>query len=323
MAGEHLAGQLVVPHMVRIGTTDLDIFPLQLGGNVFGWTSDEQESFAVLDSFADAGGNSVDTADVYSRWVPGHSGGESEAILGRWMASRGNRDQMVVATKMGALEGLTGLGPDTIARAVEGSLRRLQTDRIDLYYAHRDDEGTAQEETLAAFDALVQAGKVRHLGASNFSADRLASALKISQANDLARYEVVQDRFNLMERDYATDLAPVVAEHGLGSLPYSGLASGFLTGKYRPDSPLPTSPRAAKAAGYLEGSGRAVLAALDEVAADRRVSPAAVALAWLRQQDTVTAPIASARTPEQLPDLLSSAALALTPTEQQALTAAL
>lgn len=309
--------------MTRIGTSDLDVFPLNLGGNVFGWTADEQQSVAVLDAFTAAGGNFIDTADAYSAWAPGHVGGESESIIGRWAASRGNRDDLVIATKVGKLRGLEGLSPATIRRAAEDSLRRLRTDRIDLYYAHEDDPNTPLEETLAAFDALVREGKVRYIGASNFTAARLAESLAISEREGFASYVALQPHYNLVERDrYEGELADVVAKSGLSTLPYWSLASGFLSGKYRPGAQV-DSARAGAAGRYLTiERGQRVLTALDEVAAAHRAEVATVALAWLAAQPTVAAPIASARTVEQLPALLAVADLALTGDELERLTAA-
>ena len=278
--------------MNRLPHTDLDVFPLCLGGNVLGWTADRQQSFTVLDAYAAAGGNFVDTADTYSRWVPGHGGGESEAIIGDWMAARGNRDAIVVATKVGG--GGDGLAPETIRSHAEASLKRLRTDRIELYYAHFDDLDTPIEETLAAFDALVREGKVRYVAAS----------LAISDREGLARYVALQPHYNLLERDYEAEYADLVAREQLGVVPYFGLARGFLTGKYRPDGPAVQSARAEGAQTYLDARGIAVLAALDEIAAAHATSLAAVALAWLLARPAVVAPIASARTPEQLADLL-------------------
>lgn len=299
--------------MTKLGNTDLDVYGLNLGGNVFGWTADEETSFAVLDAYAAAGGNFVDTADVYG------GGGGSEEILGRWVAARGNRDNVVIATKVGAWDARPGLSAKNIQAAAEDSLRRLNTDHIDLYYAHRDDRDTPLEETLEAFDALVRAGKVRYLGASNYTAERLAEALSISDKNGLARYAVLQPHYNLVERGYERDLAPLVDREGLATLPYFALAKGFLTGKYRSKDETGDSPRAARAVSYLDGGGERVLAALDEVAAAHGVSVATVALAWLRVQPTVAAPIASARTPEQLTDLIASVSLSLTPDEEASL----
>jgi aryl-alcohol dehydrogenase-like predicted oxidoreductase len=295
----------------RLGTTDLHVFPLCLGGNVFGWTIDERQSFEVLDAYAAAGGNFIDTADAYSAWVPGHSGGESETIIGRWMKARGNRVQTIVATKVGLLQSMQGLSAATIRAAADASLRRLGTDRIDLYFAHKDDPNTPLEETLTAFDALVKAGKVRYIAASNYTAPRLAEALAISRRGDLASYAVVQPHYNLVHRlDYDGPLRDLcVAEH-LSCVPYFALASGFLTGKYRPGVAV-DSPRAPAAAKYLDDRGRRLLQVLDEIAAARHTTVAAVALAWLLADAIVAAPIASARTPEQLADLLPSVDLHL------------
>jgi aryl-alcohol dehydrogenase-like predicted oxidoreductase len=308
--------------MAKIGTTSLDVFPLCLGGNVFGWTADETQSFAVLDAYAAAGGNFIDTADVYSAWVPGHTGGESETILGGWMSDRGNRDRMIVATKVGMLSGLRGLSAKTIRAAAEGSLRRLRTDHIDLYYAHVDDAATPLEETLSAFDALVREGKVRYIAASNHTAARLSEALAVSTRMGLARYVALQPHYNLVHRsEYEDGPAAVCTREGLACFPYYALASGFLTGKYRPGATI-ESPRAAKAATYLEARGLRILAALEAIAAERRTTVAAVALAWLRTRPAVAAPIASARTPEQLADLLPLVSMHLTDDEVTRLNAA-
>jgi aryl-alcohol dehydrogenase-like predicted oxidoreductase len=301
--------------MAKIGSSDLDVSRLCLGGNVFGWTADRDTSFAVLDDFVEAGGNFIDTADSYMWRIPGNSGGESETIIGEWTAARGNRDRVVIATKVSSLPARPGLSAANIAAAVEDSLRRLRTDRIDLYYAHRDDPDVAQEETLDAFDALVRAGKVRALGASNFSAARLRSALEISARDGLASYVALQPHYNLLERaEFETELAPVLAAEGLSCLPYYGLAKGFLTGKYRPGTEI-DSVRADGARAYLDDRGLRTLAVLDEIAAGHRVPVAAVALAWLADQQTVAAPIASARTREQLADLLPVLDLQLTSDE--------
>jgi aryl-alcohol dehydrogenase-like predicted oxidoreductase len=301
--------------MAKIGSSDLDVSRLCLGGNVFGWTADRDTSFAVLDDFVEAGGNFIDTSDSYMWRIPGNSGGESETIIGEWTAARGNRDRVVIATKVSSLPARPGLSAANIAAAVEDSLRRLRTDRIDLYYAHRDDPDVAQEETLDAFDALVRAGKVRALGASNFSAARLRSALEISARDGLASYVALQPHYNLLERaEFETELAPVLAAEGLSCLPYYGLAKGFLTGKYRPGTEI-DSVRADGARAYLDDRGLRTLAVLDEIAAGHRVPAAAVALAWLADQQTVAAPIASARTREQLADLLPVLDLQLTSDE--------
>jgi aryl-alcohol dehydrogenase-like predicted oxidoreductase len=309
--------------MAKISTTDLDVFPLALGGNVFGWTADEQQSFAVLDAYAAAGGNFIDTADMYSEWGPGNSGGESETIIGRWMKARGNRDRMIIATKVGKFSRLSGLSAKTIQVAAEQSLERLQTDRIDLYYAHADDPQTPLEETLEAFDGLVRGGKVRHLAASNYSASRLAEALEVSKRRGLARYVALQPHYNLMERDeYEGALADVVQREGLSAIPYFALAKGFLTGKYRPGGPEVKSARAEGARAYLDERGLRVLAALDEIAAAHHTTQAAVALAWLLAQPTVVAPIASARNPAQLAEILSFVDVQLTRDELNRLTTA-
>jgi aryl-alcohol dehydrogenase-like predicted oxidoreductase len=309
--------------MPTLGATGLDVHPLCLGGNVFGWTADEAQSFAVLDAYAAAGGNFVDTADSYSAWVPGNTGGDSEALLGRWMASRGNRDAMVIATKVGMWAAQPGLGARNVRVAAEGSLRRLQTDRIDLYYAHEDDPGTPVEETVGAFDALVREGKVRHVAASNFGAARLRESLAVSDRDGLARYAALQPKYNLVARDgYEGELAGVCAAEGLACVPYAGLASGFLTGKYRPDGAQFDSARARGATSYLDERGARVLEALDAVAAAHDAPVAAVALAWLGAQPTVVAPIASARTPEQLAELLRAAELDLSAQELDRLGAA-
>ncbi|NUN48370.1 MAG: aldo/keto reductase [Candidatus Brocadiae bacterium] len=288
-----------------------DVFPICLGGNVFGWTADEAQSFAVLDAYAAAGGNFIDTADMYSAWVAGHDGGESEAIIGRWMEARGCRDRMVIATKVGQLRGLEGLSAATIRTAAEGSLRRLRTDRIDLYYAHRDDPGTPLPESLGAFDALVREGKVRRIAASNYTGARLAEALAVSDGGGLARFSAIQPHYNLVHRgEYEGELAGVCAREGMACHPYFALAKGFLTGKYRPGVAV-DSPRSRGASQYLDARGMGILAAVEAVAALRGVAPAAVAIAWLRAQPTVVAPIASARTTAQLAEILPGAALRL------------
>lgn len=289
---------------------------LVLGANVFGWTADRDTSFAILDAFVAAGGTKIDTADSYMYRAPGNSGGESETILGEWMAARGNRDALHLATKVGSLPGRKGLGGENIAAAARDSLRRLGTDRIDLYYAHRDDPDTAQEESLDAFDALVREGLVREIGASNFSAERLRSALEVSGRDGLAAFTALQPHYNLMERDdFEAALAPLAEAEELAVYPYYGLAKGFLTGKYRPDSAAPEGPRAEGAAAYLDSRGRAVLAGLDEIAAGHGVPVPAVALTWLATRPSVTAPIASGRTPEQLEQLLPMLTLELTDDE--------
>ena len=297
--------------MARIGKTDLDVFPLCLGGNVFGWTADERQSFDVLDAYAAAGGNFIDTADVYSAWVPGHAGGESETIIGRWMAARGTRDRMVIATKVGLAAEAKGLSAKTIRRAAEASLRRLHTDRIDLYYAHMDDPETPLEESLGTFDALVSEGKVRYIAASNYTAQRLEKALAVSDREGLARYVALQPHYNLVHRnEYEGDLLDLCAREGVGCLPYYALAKGFLTGKYRKGAKV-DSVRASSARAYLDARGVRLLAVLDDVAAAHHTTVSAVSLAWLRAQPTVTAPIASARTVAQLKELLPVADITL------------
>jgi aryl-alcohol dehydrogenase-like predicted oxidoreductase len=293
--------------MARLGRTDLDVFPLCLGGNVFGWTADEAESRAVLDAYTAAGGNFVDTANSY---ILEH--GRSETIIGRWLADRGNRDDIVLATKVGGGRGAyRNLRPDTIEREAHASLDRLQTDRIDLYYAHFDDEEAPLEDTLRAFDALVRAGLVRHVAASNYSPERLTAAIEIQRAHGLAEFTVLQPHYNLVERGFEDTLLPVAERFDLAVLPYYGLAKGFLTGKYRADGDAVDSVRAEVARAYLDNGGASVLEALDAVAAAHGVQPAAVALAWLRARPRVVAPIASARTVEQLEQILPAATLEL------------
>jgi aryl-alcohol dehydrogenase-like predicted oxidoreductase len=305
---------------------DLDVSPLCLGGNVFGWTADEDASFAVLDAFATAypGTAFVDTADVYSAWADGHRGGESELVLGRWLASRGNRDEVVVATKVGMKEGLTTLDAATIRTALTASLERLGVDQIDLYYAHDDDQDTPLEETVAAFGSLVAEGLVRHVAASNHSAPRLAQALGHAEDQGVAGYVAVQNALSLVSVDrHGDDLTALLEDRGVASVPYGALAGGFLTGKYRPDGDEVDSPRAGRASRHLGSEqGRAVLAALDAAAADHGVAPAAVAVAWAAAQDAVVAPIASARTPQQLAPLVAGAGLVLDDDQLAALTAA-
>ncbi|WP_447004808.1 aldo/keto reductase [Saccharothrix isguenensis] len=307
--------------MTKLGTSDLDVSRLCLGGNVFGWTADEETSFAVLDGYARAGGNFVDTADSYSAWAEGHVGGESETIIGKWLRSRGNRDGIVVATKVGMLRGADDLEAATIERAAEDSLRRLGVDHIDLYYAHRDDPDTPQEETLAAFDRLVRAGKVRHVAASNHTAERLTSALAVAEREGFAKFVALQQAYNLVDRSYEGELSRAVADNGLSSAPYWGLAKGFLTGKYRPGVAV-ESARAAGASKYLDDRGLRILDAVDEVAGNHGTTPAAVALAWLAEQPTVAAPLASARTADQLADLVPVLDLELEADELAALNAA-
>jgi aryl-alcohol dehydrogenase-like predicted oxidoreductase len=292
-----------------LGGSGLETPRLVLGGNVFGFTAKGEDAYRILDRFAEAGGTMIDTADVYSKWVPGHVGGESETLLGEWLKRRGGTKGVTIATKVGFD---TGLSAAEIERASEGSLRRLGVEQIDLYYAHKDDEGTPLEETLGAFDRLVKAGKVRALGASNYSAERLAEALDLSERAGLARYEVLQPEYNLMVRDsFEGPLQQVCIDRGLGVLPYFGLASGFLTGKYRSAGDKAKSVRGPRMDAYLNERGFAVLAALDEVAAETGATPAQVALAWLAAQPGVTAPIASATSTAQLEELLGVLTLEL------------
>ena len=298
----------------RLGRTDLEVSPLCFGGNVFGWTADEATSMKLLDRFTEAGLNFIDTADGYSRWVAGHQGGESETIIGKWLKARGGRDKMVIATKVGADlgPGRKGRSAKWIAKAVEDSLRRLQTDHIDLYQAHFDDAETPFEETLAAFSALIRAGKVRAIGASNLTAARLKPALDVSATTGLPRYECLQPHYNLSERTkFEGPLEDLCVQYGLGVIPYYGLAGGFLTGKYRSRADLNQSPRGAGAAKYLNEQGLKILAALDEVAAGHAATTGQVALAWLMARPSITAPIASASNLDQLNELIASVRLEL------------
>jgi aryl-alcohol dehydrogenase-like predicted oxidoreductase len=305
-----------------IGSTDLVVSPLCLGGNVFGWTADRDQSFEVLDAYSAAGGNFIDTSDVYSEWVAGNTGGDSELIIGEWLSARGNRSDVILATKVAKLSTARGLAPDTIRRALDDSLRRLQTDYIDLYYAHEDDPEVPMAEVLGTFGELIAAGKVRHIAASNFDPDRLREALAVSAAEGLPPYVAIQDHYNLMERTaYEQDLEPIVLEHGLSSLPYYSLARGFLTGKYRPGVTI-DSPRAKGAEPYIGERGDRVLTALQDVADAHGSSMPAVALAWLLSRPGIAAPLASARNTEQLVDLLGMGAVDLTQAEIDALTAA-
>lgn len=292
-----------------LGRSELSVPPLIFGGNVFGWTADEVMSFRLLDGLVEAGFNAVDTADVYSAWVPGHQGGESEAIIGRWLKSRGGRDKVVIATKVGKLmgQGDKPLSRIWITRAVEASLKRLQTDYIDLYYAHADDPTTPLEETLQAFADLVRQGKVRVLGASNYEAARLKLALETSARLGLPRYECLQPGYNLLDRQgFEAELAPLCQAEGLGVAPYYALAAGFLTGKYRTEADLADRARGAKVKDYLNARGLGVLAALDAAAARHGASLGQVALAWLLAKPAVTAPIVSATNPGQLQELLTA-----------------
>lgn len=305
-----------------LGPTDLLVSPLALGGNVFGWTADRDHSFAVLDAYVGAGGNFVDTADVYSEWVPGNTGGDSELILGEWLAARGNRHQVLIATKVGKLSTARGLAPDTIRRACDDSLRRLQTDYLDLFYAHEDDPSVPIAESLGAFGELIAAGKVRYIAASNLTAERLRESLETAKANDLPMYVATQDNYSLMERAaFEQAIAPVAAEFGIGVFPYYSLARGYLTGKYAPGITI-DSPRAKGAVAYVGARGDAVLTVLAEVAEAHGVRQATIALAWLLAKPGVVAPLASARTLDQLADLLAVGDVALSADEVAALDAA-
>jgi len=298
----------------KLGNTGFDVAPLAFGGNVFGWTVDEATSFHLLDAFVDAGFNLIDTADSYSRWVTGHQGGESETIIGRWIAARGRHDDVVIATKVGSDMGLGRkcLRKDYILQAAEASLRRLQVDAIDLYQSHWDDETTPLDETLEAYATLIAQGKVRAIGASNLSADRLQQALDVSARNGLPRYLTLQPPYNLYDRaTFEGPLASLCIREGLGVISYFALAAGFLTGKYRSEADFAKSARGGGMSMYLNPRGLRILAALDRVAADKHATPAAVALAWLIDRPGLTAPIASATTVEQLGELIAATRLRL------------
>ena len=299
----------------RLGNSSLEIGPLVFGGNIFGWTADEAMSFKLLDAFVASGLNMIDTADVYSKWIPGHVGGESETIIGKWLAQRGNRDKVLIATKLGVEmgPGEQGLSKAYMMKEVERSLARLKTDYIDLYQAHRDDTETPMEETLSAFGELIKSGKVRAIGASNFKADRLAEALRVSAARGLPRYESLQPWYNLYDRfDFEGDLASLCQRENIGVIPYFSLASGFLTGKYRSEKDVEGKPRGYRTKGMLNERGFRILKALDTVSSDIGATPAQISLAWLVARG-VTAPIASATNLKQFEELLGSTALKLTP----------
>lgn len=307
----------------RLGATNLHIAPLVLGGNVFGWNLDRAASFAVLDAFVAGGGTMIDTADVYSAWAPGNKGGESETVIGEWLKASGKRDQVQIATKVGMLQGPNGekLAPAHIAASAEASLKRLGIERIDLYFAHQDDETVPQEDVLAAFGKLIDAGKVRALGASKFHAARLKSANDAAKAHGLPHYHVLQPEYNLISRhNFEGQLQDYCVEHNIGVVPFYGLANGFLTGKYRsPADSGKSAVRGPRMAAYFEGKGPAVLAALDKVAAETGASAAQISLAWLAAQAGVTAPIASATSVAQVEELLGSMDLTLTPDQLEAL----
>lgn len=301
-------------HIRPLGNSPLSVAPLAFGGNVFGWSADEKRSFELLDTFVDAGFNLVDTADVYSAWVPGNRGGESETIIGKWLAQGGGRrDKVVIATKVAKWAEHPGLSPMNIRQAVEGSLKRLQTDHIDLYQAHEDDASVPLADTLGAFGRLIEEGKVRAIGASNYSADRLADALAVSKQHHLPRYETVQPEYNLVSRaGYEAELEPLARRENLGVIPYYALASGFLTGKYRSEADLAkSSARGGSVKKFLSPKGLGVLAALDQIATAHQATPAQVALAWMMARPGLSAPIASATSVEQLRELLAAAELKL------------
>lgn len=309
----------------RLGATDLHIAPLALGGNVFGWTADRTAGVAVLDAFVAGGGTLIDTADVYSAWVPGHKGGESESAIGEWLQSSGKRRDVLIATKVGMLPGEGGekLAPARIAAACDASLKRLRIDTIDLYFAHQDDDAVAQEDALAAFGKLIDAGKVRALGASNFHAARLKSAKDAAVAHGLPSYHVLQPEYNLVSRHkFEGELQDYCVTNNIGVVPYYGLASGFLTGKYRSKDDLGQSVRGARMGELLDGKGMSVLAAMDDIAAETGASLAQIALAWLAAQPGVTAPIASATSVRQVEDLLGSLTLELSAEQLERLSTA-
>jgi aryl-alcohol dehydrogenase-like predicted oxidoreductase len=309
----------------KLGNSALEIAPLMFGGNVFGWTVDEAMSFKLLDAFVGAGFDAIDTADVYSKWVPGHKGGESEIIIGKWLKARGNRSKVIIASKVGMeMPGLgQGLSKAYITARVEDSLKRLQTDYIDLYQSHADDKATPMEETLGTYEQLIKQGKVRAIGASNFDAPRLAEALKTSSAKKLPRYETLQPLYNLVERaDFEKELQGLCVKENVAVVPFYALASGFLTGKYRTKADLANRTRGSRVEKYLNDRGQRVLKALDEVSARFKAKPAQVALAWLSARPSIAAPIASATSLEQLEDLFASARLKLDADAIRALDAA-
>jgi aryl-alcohol dehydrogenase-like predicted oxidoreductase len=309
----------------KLGRSDLQVSPLAFGGNVFGWTADEATSFRLLDRFVDEGYNFIDTADMYSKWVPGNKGGESETIIGKWLKQSGKRDKVVIATKLGMemAPDRKGLSPAYINRAVEASLTRLQTDYIDLYQSHTDDAATPLLDTLLAYEKLIDAGKVRAIGASNYSAERFEEALAVSRKNNLPRYESMQPNYNLLDRaDFEAKMQDVCVKNGVGVISYFSLASGFLTGKYRSEADLSKGPRGQMVKKYLNDRGFKVLEALDGVAKESSSTPARVALAWVLAQPGIAAPIASATTLSQLEDLFAATRLKLTPAQLAKLDAA-
>ena len=309
----------------KLGRSGLEVSSLAFGGNVFGWTADESTSMRLLDRFVDEGFNFIDTADTYSRWAPGNRGGESETIIGKWLRKSGKRDKVVVATKVGMemAPDKKGLSPVYIRRAVEDSLKRLQTDHIDLYQSHTDDVATPLEDTLGAYDGLIKAGKVRAIGASNYSAERFEAALAVSKQHDLPRYESMQPNYNLYDRaDFEARLQEVCVRNDVGVISYFSLASGFLTGKYRSEADLAKGPRGQMVKKYLNDRGARILDALDSVAKETSSTPARVALAWLMAQPGITAPIASATSLSQLEDLFAATRLKVDPAKLERLDAA-
>jgi aryl-alcohol dehydrogenase-like predicted oxidoreductase len=307
-----------------LGSSGLKIVPLVLGGNVFGWTIDEAQSFKILDAFVDRGFDCIDTANVYSSWVPGHKGGESETIIGKWFARSGKRDKVILATKVGMkMPDGEGLRKDYILREVEQSLKRLQTDAIDLYQSHKDDESTPLEETLEAYAQLIKDGKVRAIGASNYKGARLTQAMETAKQHNLPAYTTLQPDYNLYDRqDYETDLAPVAAKYSLGVIPYFSLASGFLTGKYQSLEDTKGKNRGSRVEKYFNERGQKILAALKRVSDETGAQQASIALAWLLAQPTITAPIASATSTQQLDALFAAVDLKLSESQLKALTEA-
>ena len=304
--------------MRLLNNTNLEVSELCLGGNVFGYSADKQNSEAVMSFYADNGGNFIDTADMYSQWAPGHIGGESETIIGDWMAKSGNRQKMIIATKVSKLDTRPGLKAANIRAACDESLKRLRSDYIDLYYAHQDDLDTPIEESLGAFDELIKAGKVRYIAASNFTPERLQESLDISKANGLSSYIASQDQYNLLDREYEKGLMPTIAKNGLSQIPFYGLARGFLTGKYRPGVSVESVRASGVASNYANERGWNLLSKLDQIAKDKKTTVAAISLAWLRAQPTVATPIASATKLEQIKEIMP--VIELTSDELQLLT---
>jgi aryl-alcohol dehydrogenase-like predicted oxidoreductase len=290
--------------MIKLANTDLTVYPLCLGGNVFGYSADKENSEAVLSFYADNGGNFIDTADMYSQWAPGHIGGESETIIGDWMAKRGNRQKMIIATKVSKLDTRPGLKAANIRAACDESLKRLKSDYIDMYYAHQDDLDTPIEESLGAFDELIKAGKVRYIAASNFTPERLQESLDISKANGLSSYIASQDQYNLLDREYEKGLMPTIEKNNLSQIPFYGLARGFLTGKYRPGVSVESVRASGVASNYANERGWNLLSKLDQITKDKKTTVAAISLAWLRAQPTVATPIASATKLEQIKEIM-------------------